>query len=166
MKQFTMSSLASERHDIAVSHGECASPAELERECRIYTRYLIRQEPAAYVIEKYVDFQQRIEPGFTSDPFDRFLLRVSARGPRWTWLADSYASRLRKQCGLRRKLVLVIALLECASPSFQILDRVPSGGFAGAALRLAGSSLAYSGAVLGSVALFTPVKIWMNLRKR
>ena len=161
-----MNSLTSEPHDVASLRGEAVSSSELERECRMYARYLIGQEPSAYVIEKYLDFHQKFEPSVKPDGFDRFLLGISARGPRWTRLADSYASRFQKQSRVRTKLVLTVALLECASPSFQILDRVPAGGFAGNALHLAGSALAYGCVVVFSLILFTPVRIWMRLRKQ
>jgi len=82
-----------------------------ERECRAYSQYLIGQAPSGYIIGKYRDFHQQLERDLALDRFDRFLIAVSARGPFWAHLADSYASLLRKNSGLRKKLVLTLALL-------------------------------------------------------
>ena len=101
---------------------------QLERECRIYTRCLVGEEPAAYVLAKYCKYHQLQSSGAAaSDPFDRLLLTVSTWGPLAARVADSYASRFYKGALLRRKLVLVLALLECSPPSFQVLDAPDSG---------------------------------------
>src|SRR5215469_12600701 len=109
---------------------------QLEQECAVYARYLSGHPPTGYLVEKYLDFYQKLggkaEPGeVESDPFDSFLVRVSAEGPTWARLADSYARVFRPGSALRKKLVLVLALLECAPPSFEALDRVPGGGLPG-----------------------------------
>jgi hypothetical protein len=138
---------------------------QLERECRTYTRYLIRQDPTSYVIEKYRDFHDKSEAAKELDPFDRFLVNASVRGPVWARLADSYASRFRKDSALRKKLILTVALLECSAPSFESLDRVPTGAFLGAALALGLSAMGYAASVLVAAAVFTPVRLWMKARE-
>lgn len=138
----------------------------LERECRTYSRYLIGLNPTTYIIDKYIDFHQHSTTSLAQDHFDRFLIAVSARGPLWTRLADSYASLLRKNSGLRKKLVLTLALLECTPPSFEALDRVPGGGTAGAALRLGLGAIVYAFTLLAATMLFTPVRLWMGPGQR
>src|SRR5690242_15452332 len=96
--------------------------AALERECRAYTRYLIGREPEAYVIAKYVECHQTGRIPEPADGFERFLLNASVRGPFFTRMADAYAGRLLKYGALRKKLVLTLALLECAPGSFPLLD--------------------------------------------
>jgi hypothetical protein len=138
---------------------------QLERECRSYTRYLIGQAPSPYVIAKYRDFHQRI--GFDEGgegPFDRLLLPVSARGPVWARLADSYASVWYKNSSVRRKLVLTLALLECSPPSFDMLDRCPSRGPAGAALRLTFGAAVYACSLFAGIIVFAPVHLWTKVR--
>lgn len=139
---------------------------QLERECRSYTRYLTGQAPTRYVIEKYSDFHQKMGAAEGRDRFDCFLVRTSARGPLWARLADSYGSVWRKNSPVRKKLVLTLALLESASPSFEDLDRSPGGGWPGVMLRLALGSLSYAGSLAASFALFTPVHLWMAVRER
>jgi hypothetical protein len=141
---------------------------QLERECRSYAQYLTGNEPSLYVIEKYRDAHQRCSAleGLKGDPFDQFLVETSARGPGWARLADSYASRFRKQSVLRRKLVTALAILECAAPSFEFLDRVDRGSTIGAILRLAFGAALYAVHVRVAVALFTPARVGIALRSR
>jgi hypothetical protein len=137
---------------------------QIERECRAYSRCLIGQNPSAYVIEKYRNFHQQLESDLALDRFDRFLISLSARSPFWARLADSYASLLRKNSGVRKKLVLTLALLECTPPSFAALDRVPSGGPLGAALRLGRGAMQYAFTLLLAAIIFTPARLWMSER--
>src|SRR5215471_16799085 len=107
---------------------------QLERECHTYVRYLCGRNSSTYITEKYVDFHRKvgaIEP----DPFDRFLVRFSTRNLLCVHLADSYARVFRKESAIRKKLILVLALLESSPETFEALDRVPAGGMAGAVLR-------------------------------
>ena len=139
--------------------------AQLERECRTYTKYLIGQAPTPYVIEHYLDFHEKSDvmgtPKF--DRFDQFLVAVSARGPLWARLADSYASVFRKNSTVRKKLVLTLALLECAPPSFETLDRVDGAGQLGAIIRLGWAAAQYALTLVASFTIFTPVRLGIAL---
>src|SRR5262249_37519982 len=95
------------------------------------------QAPTPYVIEKYRAFHERVGIQAGSR-FDQWLVAMSARGPGWTRLADSYATVFLRSSVVRRKLVLMLALLECAPPSSEALDRVPAGGRVWALVRLGG----------------------------
>jgi hypothetical protein len=137
----------------------------LERECSTYVRYLTGEAANAYVIEKYLDFHQKLGASFELDDFDGFLVRLSSRGCIWASLADSYARIFRTDSAVRKKLILVLALLECASPSFEMLDSVPSGGVPGAVLRLTGTSLRFMLTSLAAAAIFAPARLWRAGRK-
>ena len=141
---------------------------QLEEECRTYTRYLIGQMPSEYVVAKYLDFHRKSDTlgALKFDRFDRFLVRVSARGPFWARLADSYASLFRKNSALRKKLVLTLALLECAPPSFEKLDKTPGGGMLGVVVRLGFGAMQYALSLVTSFAIFTPVHLGMALSMR
>jgi len=138
----------------------------LERECRVFAHYLTGREPSRYIIEKYLDFHQKIGVRGGEARFDRFLVSSAARGPYWTRMADSYGTLFRKNSILREKLVVVLALLECAPPTFEGLDRVPPGGLAGAGLRLLLGGMNYALALLISSLLFSPVRLWMAAGER
>jgi len=134
---------------------------QLERECRSYTRYLTGHHPTPYVIAKYLDFHQKMGIGVTGDRFERLLVSISARGPVWTRLADSYASIWRKNSVLRKKLVIALALLECAPPAFETLDRCPAGGFLGTVLQLGWGAFGYACSLFAATALFSSIRLWI-----
>jgi len=139
---------------------------QLEKECRSYTRYLAGCSPTPYVIAKYLDFHQKMGNGEAGDRFERLLVSVSARGPRWARLADSYASMWRKNSLLRKKLVVVLALLECAAPTFETLDRCPAGGLSGTVFRLAWGACGYACSLFAGTALFSPMRLWIAITVR
>lgn len=134
----------------------------LERECTTYAAYLSGMAPTPYLVEKYLDFHQKLGEKARADAFDSFLIEVSARGRIWARLADSYARIFRPDSLLRKKLILVLALLECTPPSFEALDRVPAGGLPGTIFRLAGASARFLAALIVGAALFTPVRFWIG----
>lgn len=112
----------------------------LERECRVFTRYLAGREPTPYVIEKYraahaVDASYR-----TDSAFDGRLVAVARLHPLLAWLVDAAARFLAPRGTLRKKLVLLLAILETSPPFFSSLERLEEGRrgreFAALTLRL------------------------------
>jgi hypothetical protein len=127
---------------------------------------LAGQPPSPYIIEKYQDFHQKIGLPGEGDRFDHFLVSLSSRGALWVRLTDSYASIWRRNSPLRRKLIVTLALLEAAPPTFEILDRVPAGGRIGAVVRLGAGALKYALTLFVAAALFTPIRLYMTARNR
>jgi hypothetical protein len=142
------------------------NPSRMERECRAYARYLTGQEMDGYLAGKYAGCHATGRIAEPTEPFDCFLTDVSVRGPMWTRLADAYASRFRKDCVLRKKLVLTLALLECSPSTFEYLDGVSSGGRAGALVRMAGEGLLFAVALPLAILLFFPVQMWITVTER
>lgn len=139
---------------------------QLEKECRSYCRYLAGCRPAPYVITKYLDFHQKIGNAKAADRFDLLLVSLSARGPLWARLADSYATQWNKNSLLRRKLVVTLAILECAPPTFEKLDRCPAGGWIGTVFQLGFGALGYACSLLAGIVLFSPVRLWLAVVER
>jgi hypothetical protein len=135
------------------------STKQLETECRTYCRYLVHADPAPYVVGKYLEFHALRE--FRVDPFDRFLLAVSARRPFLARLADCYASRFQKTSVVRKKLVLLLALLECSAASFSYLDSPDSGGRTAAYLRLPFQGVLYVLNLMAALVVFSPVRLYL-----
>ena len=133
----------------------------LERECRVYTQYLIGQQPTPYVLAKYLDYH-RVSGAIAdleSDRFDRLLVSVSAFGPVFTQLVDSYTARFYKGSAVRRKLVLLLALLECSPPSFQYLDAADSASMSAIVFRMIARAGLYAIALLVSMLLLLPIHL-------
>ncbi len=132
-----------------------AASERLTLECRIYGRYLIGQEPGVYVLNKYMDYHRT--SSFGVDAFDRVLLSISTWSPLFTRIADVYASRFRKRAVLRKKLVLLLALLECAVPSSQYIDTAGRGGRSLVWVRMGYRVAVYAATLLAATALLGPV---------
>ena len=88
-------------------------------------------------------------------------LRLAARTP---LLADAHARLFAPASALRRKLVLLLAILETSAPAFRRVDDPGPRGTVGAWLRLAAiGGTAGLAAVLGS-ALLLPVQLVLRGR--
>jgi hypothetical protein len=99
---------------------------QLEREARIFSRYLTGLPATGYVADKYAAYH-RGQP-MDGDPFDRFLVGIASLTPALTRIADCYAVRFRKGAALRKKLALVLALSECTPPTSAYLDGADGSG--------------------------------------
>jgi hypothetical protein len=100
----------------------------LEAECRVFTMHLLGCLPDPYVIRKYVD-AHKVSPAFSGgNRFDDLLVRVAAERPALTKLADSYARIFTPTGLLRKKLVLLLAILETSGPSYHLIDASAKGG--------------------------------------
>jgi hypothetical protein len=108
----------------------------LQRECRVFTLYLIGKAPSPYVIAKYEDAHQKRQTLAATSKFDRFLVGFAAAGPGYSKLADSYARLFAPLSTLRKKLVLLLAILESSSSSYQSLENTEAGGSALLILRI------------------------------
>ena len=151
--------LASVDRMIAESVPAMTDRATLEAECRVFTRFIARAEPTPYVAQKYVDAHRTI-PGFAAgDRFDGWLLAAARSSPRVTRLADAYARVFAPGNALRKKLVLLLAILESSAPFNRGIDRAPSRPVAIAVFQLAASGVGGILAVLAGAALFVPLRL-------
>ena len=138
------------------------SSAQLERQARVLAQYLTGTKAPDSVVRKYLDYHRmhdRAEIGF-----DRFLLAISTRGPILTAIADSYCCHFRKSAVLRKKLVLLLALLECTGESSRRLDT--ADGTSGLRLwaMLAWRGTVHIAALAASLILVLPFHLWSVVR--
>ena len=125
-----------------------APDAILERECVTLGHYLVGVPPDSYVRSKYL--QAHVEGLFDSaGGFDRLLMRLATSGRLGAKLADSYARIFSPTSLLRRKLVLLLAILETCAPSFHLIDELDSRSRSLLVLRM---SARVAGSVLAVVA--------------
>ena len=93
-------------------------------ECQIFCEYLVRQKPDAYITKKY---QQAHHSGNIPlpkavQPFEKWLLMIARIHPFMTRLADSYSRLLFPNSILRKKLVLLVAILESGHHGQEFCD--------------------------------------------
>jgi len=134
------------------------SGTELDRECRAFTRHVIGREADDYVRAKYRAAHDRIPALHSRDAFDLFLVRFARRGRLLTKLADAYAAVAMPSSLLRRKLVLLLAILETCPPYHRILDEPAGGGPVRALARLAVTGLAAAASLLAAAVILLPVR--------
>jgi len=131
--------------------GRPVTDAELDAECSLLCRHLIGQEPGDYLREKY---RAAHRPGAFGparggpDP----LLAAARRGPLFTRLVDAWSALLDRGGTFRRKLVLLVALLESTGETAARVDTPdrgsPAGFFAGMALRGLGFAVTFAVALV------------------
>jgi len=131
----------------------------LESECALFARYLIGVAPGPYIMKHYVAAAEAHglarDDGFA--PFDRAMLRLARRGALLARAADAYCAILHRGGVLRRKLVLLAALLEHAAPTSEAFDRPVAGGPYRALLSLAAHGIGFGLALLAGFAIFLPL---------
>lgn len=133
--------------------------AVAEGECAALCRYL-GAEPTPYVERTYARAcaLRGTRPG--AGELDRRLLAFARRGPWHARVADAFARAFAPDADLRRRLVLLLAVLESTPAAEQGLDRVegatsPAAFAAGMVPRVAGSLLC----LVAGTALFGPVRL-------
>jgi NADH dehydrogenase len=144
------------------AHGPDA--ARLEAECVSMTRYLIGTEPSEYVRSKYREAHRNVLAGPThrDSSFDGTLVAFARRGPLAVRLADTWAAVFSRSGPLRRKLVLLLAILESDGRTASRVDTPEPGGAVGFALRSALRGIGFAVSLLLAVLLFEP---WRRLRR-
>jgi hypothetical protein len=100
----------------------------LERECDVFVRYLSGTAPSNYVRERYLAAHAAgvVEPRGGATGFERWVVRRASSA---TWLVralDAHQRVFANGSLLRRKLVLLLALLEVRAPHAEALD-TPTG---------------------------------------
>jgi hypothetical protein len=131
---------------------------DLDRECVALARYLVGQVPTTYVLGKYRDAHAR-HPHLhgTDAPADRFLLRFARRSLAALWLVDCYTALFFRTATIRRKAVLVVALLESSAPAAGYFDE-PDRGSAGRQIaRLCLKGMTFAIGVCGSILVLAPM---------
>lgn len=133
----------------------------LEQECLALTQYLLGCPPNSYVVQKYVDAHHAVQALGYGSSFDRFLVRCARQHWLLTKLADSYARIFDSQGLLRKKLVLLLAILETSPPFFQAIDAVDGGSKLWLTVRLiCRGSMAVISLVAGALVFF-PIQLVM-----
>lgn len=134
----------------------------LERECRVFTRFLTRQAPTPYVRRKYVEAHEALVI-IAGDPMDRVLVRAAAWSPVMARLTDAYARLVVPRSTLRRKLIVLLAILEVSPPFHRTVDVVRARSSVLALIGLAVSGVIGVLAAFAGVLVFAPVHVAVRI---
>ena len=100
----------------------------LNRECSVFSIYLVGEPPSEYVKKKYREAHQTgLFLDAAAHPAEDFLVRVASIGSWSVKIIDVYTRIFRPVSRVRKKLVLLLAILESCAPSHARLDSVDSG---------------------------------------
>lgn len=136
----------------------------LEREARVFTAALIGAAPASFVLETYVRGHASL-PLSPQPGFDRALLSLARSGPLLARAADAYARIFARRAVLRRKLTLLVAILESSAPSDQAFAPIAASA-TGTLLRMAVAGCAAVGFTIAGVMLLGPLHLVSRLGAR
>jgi hypothetical protein len=132
--------------------------ADLGRECEVFTRHIAGRRPTPYVVRRYADAHAVLAGMEPQDGHGRWLLRVARTAPAACRVADAWARLAAPRSALRKKLVVLLAILEVSPPFAAELDQ-PSGGRALEWASIVGSSLTSLLSLVVGLVLFLPVRL-------
>jgi hypothetical protein len=138
----------------------------LGRECEVFASYLTGLKPQTYVLERYSDAHRKVASYTACGQFDRFLLRFANAGPVCTKLADSYARLFAPASTLRKKLILLLAILESSSPAHRFLDSVDGNSKPLLLLRILQKGLLFVLSFLSACIVLLPFRLALALGGR
>ncbi len=137
---------------------------KLADECSKFCNYLINQAPGKYVTEKYQEAHRGGKsPDTGSSAFDSLLVRIAEMNPFFTKLTDVYTSFFMKRAVFRKKLILLLAILETCPPSFNYIDSVTSSGKVMLFAEIAMRALSYAFSLILSIIIFMPVHLTFKI---
>lgn len=129
----------------------------LRDECRMFTRYLLGQEPDSYVLECYVRLQPAALEASSPPAFaDTVLLEAGRSGLFRLRMADAYARLFMPRCLLRRKLILTFAILENSARFHARFTSGLSTSYLSALARIAVAAVGFGLALVGSLFVLAP----------
>lgn len=138
-----------------------ADPA-LAAECGIFTWYLVERPVPADVVDAYLRAHavSPVTASVSPQALDHAVLCVARIGPRFARAADAFAALAARGGLLRRKLVLLVAILESRGDTVRSIDRARPGSRVAWVAEVAGRALLSLLAVVAATALIAPMTAW------
>ena len=99
----------------------------LDRECSVFFEYVTGRNPSDYVLIKYREANTKLFQDSDKNPFDQFLLTISGLHRIVAKLVDAYSSVFFKRSIVRKKCILLLAILESCPIGSEYFD-VPEQG--------------------------------------
>jgi hypothetical protein len=133
----------------------------LDRECECFCAYLSGFAASDYVRGKYRAAHELglVESAGGASRFERRVVALAARGPRFARVLDAHARFFASSSLLRRKLVLVLAILESASPTADAVDAASTRSTARFLLRSAFLAAGAAIAAIAAALALVPVRL-------
>lgn len=158
----TAGQLSSFRFDGVTAEHRSKSSVAVADECRVFTRYLLRCDPDGYVIDHYAAANGTLALSPASG-FDGAVLGFARINPLCARIMDSYASLFYRTATLRKRLVLLLAILETRPPFHQAMDRAQGGATPLLLARLSLTTVAALVSLFAGTLILTPVRVLFSL---
>jgi hypothetical protein len=131
--------------------------SRLEAECHSLCRYLIGKSADPYVSARYIQAHALGSVGPPTGERDAVLAWAAAQSPVLAGFADAYASVFARDGLLRRKLALMLALLETRLETYRALDAPTTTSRAALIVRLCATTCAMAVRAAIAAAAFVPL---------
>lgn len=142
---------------MSTSAGESDVTANaLARECDVFCRYLIGRAATPFVTGKYTAAHACDPRYHTPSSFDSFLLAIAGSSPQLVQGVDSYACVAARASLLRRKLILLIAILESCSPENGYEEQIQDTSAINVIARMGWRGLLFAGRFVLAALLLAP----------
>ena len=142
------------------------SERDLENECALFVRHLASLPPSSYVTAKYVAAHaQELVERPAGDALDALLVRVAARGRAYAAVADAYSRFTRPGGTLRRKLVLLAAIMESAPATYHAFEPPPPTRASFTIGRIALHGAMFGFVLIASVVVLGPAHLWLRVSR-
>ena len=127
----------------------------LDAECRVFCRYLASREPTDYLLATYraAHVAGVVEPEGGSSSFERGVVSLARSSSLFARAFDARARILAPGSLLRRKLVLVLSILEVSAETEADVDTPTHKSLVGLGLHLVGLGLAFGCLLIAGVLL-------------
>ena len=137
----------------------------LTEECIVFSQFIVNEEIDEYVCKKYIDGHSlsNIALQKKNDLFNGIIVAVARLNPLLTRLADTYTSVFYRRSLLRKKLVLLLAILEIRQSYISILDTANESSKPILFLQLLQRELFFLGLLMISSIIFGPVHIFSEI---
>jgi nucleoside-diphosphate-sugar epimerase len=142
--------------------------AAIVRECDVFTRYLVGQPPTDYVHKQYkmAVLARDLANSAEFRDFDRRTLSLARRNAFFTRVADAYCAIFHRHGVLRRKLILLLAILEHTPPTAARFDSPKNIGSIGIATNLFLLGISFGLLLLAAIFLLLPSHIYSRTGAR
>ncbi len=140
----------------------------LDQECIAFSNYLINQEPNSYVMDKYREAHRASETlrNLKPDPFDSLLLNLCRMSGVTAKLVDSYSSLFLRRSVVRKKMVVLLAILESCAPTYTIFDTTDPGGILTHLARMIAQGFMFCVSVVLAMVLLMPIHLMLAASDR
>ncbi|MEO6222675.1 MAG: NAD-dependent epimerase/dehydratase family protein [Vicinamibacterales bacterium] len=155
--------LSSFRFDGVTAEHRSRSDAAIRDECLAFTRYLLSCDPDAYVVGRYAEANAVLAALAPVGSFDASLIGFAGLSPLCATVADSYCGVFFRKAALRKRLVLLLAILESRAPFSETIDRAVGGSMPRVFARLFITTVAAVLSLLAGTLIFGPTRLLLAL---